>query len=375
MTSSHPITYWDYLHLDDLLSLQRGLARDDTQISEDELHFIVVHQAFELWFKLILRELRLARDKMAAPFVEEETIPYVVHHLRRVVEIFRLATEQFRVMETLTPQDFLAFCDKLGTASGFQSLQMREIEAMMGLQENERAEWGHADPMAAVQSIAQQSPHGMAMWQRVQQARRAVSLRQALHTWLYRTPIQGSRPCDANDADVVQTFLDAYFRALQQQQTAQIDQLEADGGDRATIRSRFETSLQTSRAFLSGEDVAESDRHQVCRIRAALIFIESYRDLPLLAWPRLLLDNVVETEKLFILWRTRHARMVERVIGRRVGTGGSSGVDYLDETAKYRIFPELWAVRTLLLPRVLLPALQHEALYHFAAARDPSSTK
>lgn len=283
MTSSHPITYWDYLHLDDLLSLQRGLARDDTQISEDELHFIVVHQAFELWFKLILRELRLARDKMAAPFVEEETIPYVVHHLRRVVEIFRLATEQFRVMETLTPQDFLAFCDKLGTASGFQSLQMREIEAMMGLQENERAEWGHADPMAAVQSIAQQSPHGMAMWQRVQQARRAVSLRQALHTWLYRTPIQGSRPCDANDADVVQTFLDAYFRALQQQQTAQIDQLEADGGDRATIRSRFETSLQTSRAFLSGEDVAESDRHQVCRIRAALIFIESYRDLPLLA--------------------------------------------------------------------------------------------
>ncbi len=375
MTSSHPITYWDYLHLDDLLSLQRGLARDDTQISEDELHFIVVHQAFELWFKLILRELRLARDKMAAPFVEEETIPYVVHHLRRVVEIFRLATEQFRVMETLTPQDFLAFCDKLGTASGFQSLQMREIEAMMGLQENERAEWGHADPMAAVQSIAQQSPHGMAMWQRVQQARRAVSLRQALHTWLYRTPIQGSRPCDANDADVVQTFLDAYFRALQQQQTAQIDQLEADGGDRATIRSRFETSLQTSRAFLSGEDVAESDRHQVCRIRAALIFIESYRDLPLLAWPRLLLDNVVETEELFILWRTRHARMVERVIGRRVGTGGSSGVDYLDETAKYRIFPELWAVRTLLLPRVLLPALQHEALYHFAAARDPSSTK
>ncbi|PON12858.1 hypothetical protein C2W62_37390 [Candidatus Entotheonella serta] len=208
--------------------------------------------------------------------------------------------------------------------------------------------------MAAVQSIAQQSPHGMAMWQRVKQARQAVSLRQALHTWLYRTPIQGSRPCEANDADVVQTFLDAYFRALQQQQTAQIDQLEADGGDRATIRSRFETSLQTSRAFLSGEDVAESDRHQVCRIRAALIFIESYRDLPLLAWPRLLLDTVVETEELFILWRTRHARMVERVIGRRVGTGGSSGVDYLDETAKYLIFPELWAVRTLLLPRVLL---------------------
>jgi tryptophan 2,3-dioxygenase len=94
-----------------------------------------------------------------------------------------------------------------------------------------------------------------------------------------------------------------------------------------------------------------------------------------LAWPRLLLDTVVETEELFILWRTRHARMVERVIGRRVGTGGSSGVDYLDETTKYRIFPELWAVRTLLLPRAMLPALQHANLYYFAAASTPSSTK
>jgi tryptophan 2,3-dioxygenase len=375
MTSRHPITYWDYLHLDDLLTLQRGLAEDDTHISEDELHFIVVHQAFELWFKLILRELRLARDKMAAPFVEEETIPYVVHHLRRIVEIFRLATEQFRLMETLTPQDFLAFRDKLGTASGFQSLQMREIEAMMGLQEHERAAFGHTDPAAAVQSVAQQSPHGIAMLQRLQQARQDVSLRQALHTWLYRTPIQGSRPCDGNDAEVVQTFLEAYLSALQQQQAAQLDQLVADGGDRAAISSRFEASLHTSRAFLAGADVATSEQTQICRIRAALLFIESYRDLPLLAWPRLLLDTVVETEELFILWRTRHARMVERVIGRRVGTGGSSGVDYLDETTKYRIFPELWAVRTLLLPRAMLPALQHANLYHFAAATTPSSTK
>ena len=80
-------------------------------------------------------------------------------------------------------------------------------------------------------------------------------------------------------------------------------------------------------------------------------FIESYRDLPLLAWPRLLIDTVVELEEQLVLWRTRHARMVERTIGRRMGTGGSAGVDYLDQTARYRIFTELWAVRTLLLPR------------------------
>jgi len=94
MSTSHSVAYWDYLHLDQLLSLQGGLAGHDAQLSEDELHFIVVHQVFELWFKLILRELRLARDKMAAPWVQEETIPYVVHHLRRVNEIVRLAVEQ-----------------------------------------------------------------------------------------------------------------------------------------------------------------------------------------------------------------------------------------------------------------------------------------
>ena len=66
-----------------------------------------------------------------------------------------------------------------------------------------------------------------------------------------------------------------------------------------------------------------------------------------------------------------NARMVERVIGRRIGTGGSSGVDYLDETARYRIFPDLWAIRTLLLPRAVLPPLQNADFYHFAAEHIP----
>ncbi len=96
-------TYWDYLRLDDLLRLQGGLEGDDARLMPDELHFIIVHQAFELWFKLILRELRLARDHLAAPRVPEETVPLVVHHLRRVNVILEHVVDQFRVMETLTP--------------------------------------------------------------------------------------------------------------------------------------------------------------------------------------------------------------------------------------------------------------------------------
>jgi tryptophan 2,3-dioxygenase len=370
MSTSHSVAYWDYLHLDQLLSLQGGLEGNDAHLSEDELHFIVVHQVFELWFKLILRELRLARDKMAAPWVQEETIPYVVHHLRRVNEIFRLAVEQFRVMETLTPQDFLAFRGKLGTASGFQSFQMREIEAIMGLQETQRAAQGHLDPIASIQAAARHSASAAALLERVRQARQEVSLRQALHAWLYRTPIQGSSPGDPDDEAMVQTFVQAYLEALQQHQTTQMAHLLADGGDQEVIRAQFAASTRTASEFLFGKDVARAERPRARRIRAGILFIESYRDLPLLAWPRLLIDTVVEMEELFVLWRTRHARMVERVIGRRIGTGGSSGVDYLDETTRYRIFPELWAVRTLLLPRAVLPPLQHPAVYSFAVEQE-----
>jgi tryptophan 2,3-dioxygenase len=108
------------------------------------------------------------------------------------------------------------------------------------------------------------------------------------------------------------------------------------------------------------------ERARTGRIRAGLLFVESYRDLPLLAWPRLLIDTVVELEQLLLLWRSRHARMVERMIGRRVGTGGSSGVDYLDKTTKIRIFTDLWAIRTVLIPKADLPKLEHPEIYGFA---------
>src|SRR5262249_44857224 len=133
-----PITYWDYLHLLPLLDLQGGLGDSPDGPSEDELHFIVVHQVFELWFKLVLRELRLARDRMAAEWVGEKALPHVVRHLRRVVEVFNLSVDAFGVLETLTPQDFLAFRKKLGESSGFQSFQMRQMEMLLGLQPTER---------------------------------------------------------------------------------------------------------------------------------------------------------------------------------------------------------------------------------------------
>ncbi|MGD2085412.1 MAG: tryptophan 2,3-dioxygenase family protein [Candidatus Aminicenantes bacterium] len=365
--TGEPINYWNYLKLDQLLNLQTGLEKNDDQMSEDEMHFIVVHQVFELWFKLMIRELDLVRDKMSDPKVEEEVIPFAVHHLKRVNIILGLAVKHFDLMETLPPQDFLVFRSKLGTASGFQSFQMRELELLLGLELSERKAYGHGNPIGVILKTAETSAAGKGVIEGIEKAKEGPSLRDVIHGWLYRTPIQGVGPGNTDDESVVDAFLNNYLAAMKRQQEQQIQQLASKGNsqEETVVRKRFETMNAQSEQFLFARDVEEKDRKRLKRIRAGGLFIESYRELPLLSWPRLLLDTVVELEELFITFRFRHARMVERMIGRRIGTGGSSGVDYLDKTTKYRIFKELWAVRTLLLPQEWLPKLEKPEKYGF----------
>jgi tryptophan 2,3-dioxygenase len=361
-----PPNYWDYLKLDQLLTLQGGLEREEDLVP-DELHFIVVHQVYELWFKLMLAELRLARDHLAAPQVPEERIPYVVHHLKRVNRILDLALSQWKVMETLTPQDFLGFRDKLIPASGFQSFQMREIEILLGLSSEQRITYGKVHPLDHIRKLAAGSPGGAMAVARIEQVSAEQSLRSALHEWLFRTPIDGSRPGEEGDEAAVGRFIDAYLEAQRGYQRDQWERFQkVPETDPEQVEARLVESAAQARAFLTAADTPEPQRRRIRRIRAGLLFIESYRSLPLLAWPRTLIDAVVELEEQLVLMRTRHARMVERMIGRRVGTGGSSGVDYLDKTTSYRVFTELWAVRTLLLPRRALPPLAHRDFYGFA---------
>ncbi len=366
-----PPNYWDYLRLDQLLDIQGGLEDDESRLMPDELHFIVVHQAFELWFKLAIRELRLARDHLAEPRVPEERIPYVVHHLRRVATILRLAVSQFEVMETLTPQDFLAFRDKLVPASGFQSFQMRVLEVLLGIDMDKRVRYGDVDPIAHIRKLAEDSPSSAMALGQLERAMSETTLKGALHAWLYRTPIRGSSPGDAGDDTVVSTFIEDYLARVADLHARQAERLPAAlGVDPDKVAARFAKSTEQARAFMEATDLPEGTdderRAFVRRVRAALVFIESYRSLPLLAWPRMLIDTIVETEEQLVLWRHRHARMVERVIGRRIGTGGSSGVEYLDKTTEMRVFTELWTVRTLLLPKRELPPLESAGFYAFA---------
>lgn len=359
--------YWDYLELKPLLGLQGGLEKDETQLHTDELHFIITHQALELWFKLILAEIRDARDSLSSPKVPEESIPHVVHHLGRVNEILKLAGDTFSVMETLTPQDFMSFRDKLTPASGFQSFQMREMELLMGVHWESRVKYGNVDPLDHIRKLAKDSPAGELALSRLEHVLQETSLKDAMRSWVYRTPIFGSQPHQEGDTAVVDHFVQAYGESVRAHHNSQYDRLVATSVGRAEeLRTRYDKTTATALSYINAEDIEDTkERAYVKRYRAGIIFIESYRELPLLAWPRLLIDALVSVDAQMVNFRHRHARAVEKIIGRRVGTGGSSGVNYLDETTKIRVFHDLWTARTVLLPKERRPTLENAEFYQF----------
>lgn len=366
--SRTPTTYWDYIKVEEMLSLQSGLAESDAELENDEVLFITVHQIDELWFKLIIRELVTIRDLFAAERVPEQSLSAAVRGIRRVVLLLHNVAGHFSLMESMTTRDYLAFRDKLSPASGFQSAQMREIEILLGLGEGSRIALGHEG--SYLDALRDSEGNPTAASERVRKRLEdSPSIKHAIDEWLFRTPIRGSHPGDAGDEATVDAFIEDYLAAqADQSQATERDAvgLAKNDADEKRLHARYARERDGARAFLTATDLPESEQARARRIRAAIVFIESYRELPLLAWPREIVDGVVELEQAMLIFRQRHARMVERVIGRRTGTGGSAGVDYLDQTAlKYRVFSDIWAVRTLLLRRAVLPDLANPDFYDF----------
>jgi len=239
--SGRRLSYDSYLHLRELLDLQQGLTQ-----AHDELLFIVAHQAYELWFKVLIDELESVRTS-----IEAEELRAARHALNRVKVIEDLLVEQVAVLETMTPQDFLTFRSELAPASGFQSVQFREIEFLSGLK----------------------------------------------------------------DAGYIKAVDGVEARARLQRRL-----------DEPSLHDVF-TALIKRRGVTIRELYRQGDRHG-----------------DLLELAEALLDH----DAGFRLWRLRHVEMVERQIGDKPGTGGSTGVRYLQSTLGKRFFPELWEVRSQL---------------------------
>ena len=341
---SEEVTYSSYLNLDRILDAQDVRAPDGSPRPlghHDELLFIVIHQVYELWFKQVVHELERVRNVLTQETVPEKQIPTAVKSLRRVHEIQKIMVDQLGVLETMNPLDFLAFRDQLGNASGFQSAQFRELELLAGLDDAVRYEYeGKSFERRFEDDVVA----------RFNRRREEHSLKQALYQWLARTPIEPA---------FRDTFLTAFDGYVQRQVALHEANGQLTAEERARVVGRLDEYRENCHAFFSGED---GD------VRTACLFIAAYREEPLLHWPNRVLDSLVEFEELWRLWRFRHARMVERMIGLRVGTGGSSGVGYLDKTAgdRYRIFTVILQTRTFLIPRALLPDLQDGRRYGFA---------
>ena len=201
------INYHSYLALDQLLSAQQLRSVElDGKAAHDEMLFIVVHQAYELWFKQIIFELESVLKHFRTDDVDERKIGTDVARLNRIIQIQQLLIDQIAIMETMTPLDFLDFRNYLFPASGFQSFQFRMIENLLGLQEWRRITYNGA-PYYSVFSEEQQAA--------LKTATAHGSLFDAVEDWLERTPF-----IELEDFDFLESYRKAVDRMLDKEQKA-----------------------------------------------------------------------------------------------------------------------------------------------------------
>jgi tryptophan 2,3-dioxygenase len=253
-------TYTSYLRVDELTDLQTPASED-----HDEILFIVIHQVYELWFKQVLHETALLQRSL-----EGNDRPTAMATLKRILTIFKTLVSQVDILETMTPVSFASFRHRLDTASGFQSVQFRELEIALG----------HRVP-----GTVERMPVGSEEQRRVAERSQQPSV------------------------------YDSFLRFLS---------LNGYG---------IPQELLT-------RDVAQPP---VENERVRTILIEIYRTDPL---NRDVCERLVDLDEGLQEWRYRHVKMVERTIGDKAGTGGSSGAKYLRETLFQPMFPDLCAVRS-----------------------------
>ena len=259
------MSYGSYLDLERILSAQHPVSVPE---HHDEMLFIIQHQTSELWLKLMLHELVEARRLLGA-----DDIGKALKCLARVKHIQKTLTEQWSVLATLTPREYAQFRGFLGSSSGFQSYQYREIEFILGNKNAGMLKVHEADPKA-----------------------------HELLSNLLNEP----------------TLYDVFLAAL--------------------ARHGYDIPAE----------VLERDVTQPWTFQEALIpvFKEIYESEDTLWSLYQACEDLVDVEDNFQAWRFRHLRVVQRTIGFKRGTGGSSGVDFLKRALDLTFFPELFAVRT-----------------------------
>lgn len=343
-----PIGYSEYLQVDRLLHLQTPRSDTFGGRAHDEMLFIIVHQTYELWFKQILTEIDSVLEIFAQPVVDESALGTVVARLTRVTEIQRILIDQVAIIETMTPLDFLEFRDMLFPASGFQSIQFRLIENKLGLPRSQRLPF-NAMPYTAYVSEPEK--------QRLEESEKQASLFERVEAWLERTPFletQGFAFWDLYKKAVAQMF-DGDREMVRKNSILTAEQREKNLNDIAANEAGF---LSIFDANKYEELRAQGAWRMSLRALHAALLINLYRDQPILHLPFRVLVALQDIDENFTTWRYRHALMAHRMLGSKIGTGGSSGHRYLRAaTDQHRIYGDLFNLTTFLIPRSRLPEL------------------
>lgn len=348
MKITKPVYYGDYLQLSKILNSQNAESAKYGQEAHDETLFIIIHQTYELWFKQILHELESIKSIMGKSFVPSTDLSIINSRLERVTKIQQILIDQIQVMETMTSIDFMDFRDYLVPASGFQSLQFRLVEASLGIKPEHRME------VEKQFFTSRLKPEDKS---KLEEMEKKTSVLELIESWLSRMPFSQFEDYDfwGEYSNSVDKMMNQDFEIISKNPIL-------DEKTRGIELQNLELTKSTFHALLDANKYSKLRSEGKFRLsqKAMLsaVFIYLYRDYPALQMPFRILNNLVEVDEKFTTWRYRHAIMVQRILGTKIGTGGSSGHEYLKSTTeRNRAFIDLFNLATFLLPRHSTPPL------------------
>ena len=350
---TEPLYYGDYLQLDRLLSSQRLESGRTGRPEHDEMLFVIVHQSYELWFKQIIWELDSIIEIFGKDVVDEKDMGTVVARLRRITSIQTLLIQKIAILETMTPLDFLDFRDYLFPASGFQSAQFRIVENKLGLLPSDRLFLAGAEYTSRFTDDDRS---------RVKALEKQPSLFELVERWLERTPF-----LDHGDFHFWDAYQNAVSNRIESDREVVVSNPNLEDDERKAQLKEFDLVRKQYEAIFDADKHAlERDAGRLRlshRAFQAALFITLYRDQPALQEPFRLIELLMDLDEGFTAWRYRHAQMALRMIGRRIGTGGSAGARYLEKSAeRSRVFGDLFNLATFLVPRRDRPNLPLEII-------------
>lgn len=333
------VYYPEYLKLNQILGAQELESEKNNHPAHDEMLFIITHQTLELWMKQIHFELDSILVEFQKTSLSTTGLSKVHHRLRRIIKIQKLMVGHFDVLETMAPLDFLDFRDDLIPASGFQSLQFKLLEKKFGVYPR------HSKEMRAYSKQALQDK------EKIHLDEKTFSLFEGVQSWLERNPFLQSQDYDFEKTykSTVNTMFQSELDLIQNHPHLNDDQKEKEILNAQKLKSSFES------IFSDSSDVSEALSKKAV---ISALFIHLYRDHPMLHVPYQVVRYLIEVDANHATWKHRHLSMVQKMIGLKMGTGGSSGQQYLSDSIQAsRIFPDLVSIPSYLISRKNIPQL------------------